>query len=67
MFLLNQDKISTNCAVDKHTKVLVEIFSTNTQKVKYQLIISMDQHISQYLVKQRALNRLLLKKATKLS
>jgi len=36
-FLLNQDEIGTNCAVDKYTKISAKIrISANIEKVKYQ-------------------------------
>jgi len=50
-FYLNQDKFGTNCAVDKHTKISVEIrISADIQKVKYGPIISVDRHISWSLI-----------------
>jgi len=45
MFLLNQDELITNCAVDKHTKISVEIcISADIQKVKYRPI-SLDLYV----------------------
>jgi len=53
-FLLNQDELSTNCAVDKNTKISVEIrISADIQKVKYRPIISVDRYIGRSLVHTR--------------
>jgi len=44
-FFLKQDEFGTNCAVDKHTKISVEIrISADIRKVKYRPIISVDRH-----------------------
>jgi len=44
--LLNQDEFGSNCAVDKRTKILVEIrISADIQKVKYRPMISVDRYI----------------------
>jgi len=42
-YLRNQDEFGTNCAEEKHTKISMEIcILAGIQKVKYQLIISVD-------------------------
>jgi len=44
-FWRNQGEFGTNYAVDKHTKISVEIcISDDIQKVKYRLIILMNQY-----------------------
>jgi len=50
-FLLNQDEFDTNCAIDKNTKISVEIrISADIQKVKYRPIISVDRYIGRSVV-----------------
>jgi len=50
MFLRNQDEFGTNCAVDKCTKISMEIrLSADIQKVKYRPVISVDRYIGRSL------------------
>jgi len=49
-FLLKQVEFGSNCAVDKHTKISVDIrISADIQKVKYRKIILVDRYIGRSL------------------
>jgi len=46
-----RDEFGTYCAVDKHTKISVDIcISADIEKVKYRAIISVDRYIGRSLV-----------------